>query len=119
MDEYVLRQEGYYGILGRTGARMEMPGCSLCMGNQAQIRKGSTAVSTSTRNFPNRLGIDTQVYLASAELSAVCAILGKIPTMAEYMAQVAIVSAKSKDIYRYMNFDQIEDFREVADTVRI
>ncbi|MCX6543267.1 MAG: bifunctional aconitate hydratase 2/2-methylisocitrate dehydratase [Acidobacteria bacterium] len=119
MDEYILRQEGYYGILGRTGARLEMPGCSLCMGNQAQIRKGSTAVSTSTRNFPNRLGLDTQVYLASAELSAVCAILGKIPTMAEYMAHVAIVSAKSKDIYRYMNFDQIADFREVADTVRI
>ena len=119
MDEYVLRQEGYYGILGRTGARMEMPGCSLCMGNQAQIRKGSTAVSTSTRNFPNRLGIDTQVYLASAELSAVCAILGKIPTMAEYMAQVEVVSAKSKDIYRYMNFDQIADFRDVADTVKV
>ena len=119
MDEYVLRQEGYYGILGRTGARMEMPGCSLCMGNQAQIRKGSTAVSTSTRNFPNRLGIDTQVYLASAELAAVCAVLGKIPTMAEYMAQVAIVSEKSKDIYRYMNFDQIADFRELADTVQV
>ncbi len=119
MDEYILKQEGYYGILGRTGARMEMPGCSLCMGNQAQIRKGSTAISTSTRNFPNRLGIDTQVYLGSAELAAVCAILGKIPTMAEYMAQVGIVSEKSKDIYRYMNFDQIADFRTVADTVTV
>jgi aconitate hydratase 2/2-methylisocitrate dehydratase len=119
MDEYILKQEGYYGILGRTGARMEMPGCSLCMGNQAQIRKGSTAISTSTRNFPNRLGIDTQVYLGSAELAAVCAILGKIPTMAEYMAQVGIVSEKSKDIYRYMNFDQIPDFRQVADTVTV
>jgi len=119
MDEYILKQEGYYGILGRTGARMEMPGCSLCMGNQAQIRKGSTAISTSTRNFPNRLGIDTQVYLGSAELSAVCAILGRIPTMAEYMAQVGIVSEKSKDIYRYMNFDQIADFRGIADTVTV
>ena len=83
MDEYVLTQEGYYGILGRTGARLEMPGCSLCMGNQAQIRKGSTAMSTSTRNFPNRLGIDTNVYLGSAELAAICALLGKIPTVAE------------------------------------
>ena len=119
MDEYILKQEGYYGILGRTGARMEMPGCSLCMGNQAQIRKGSTAISTSTRNFPNRLGIDTQVYLGSAELAAVCAILGRIPTMAEYMAQVSIVSEKAKDIYRYMNFDQIPDFREIADTVTV
>ncbi len=119
MDEYILKQEGYYGILGRTGARMEMPGCSLCMGNQAQIRKGSTAISTSTRNFPNRLGIDTQVYLGSAELAAVSAILGRIPTMAEYMAQVSIVSEKAKDIYRYMNFDQIPDFREIADTVTV
>jgi aconitate hydratase 2/2-methylisocitrate dehydratase len=119
MDEYILKQEGYYGILGRTGARMEMPGCSLCMGNQAQIRKGSTAISTSTRNFPNRLGIDTQVFLGSAELAAVSAILGKIPTMAEYMAQMGVVSAKTKDIYRYMNFDQIADFREIADTVSV
>jgi aconitate hydratase 2/2-methylisocitrate dehydratase len=115
----VLTQEGYYGILGRTGARLEMPGCSLCMGNQAQIRKGSTAVSTSTRNFPNRLGIDTQVYLASAELAAICALLGKIPTVAEYLAQVGVVATKAKDIYRYMNFDQIPDFREVADTVTV
>jgi aconitate hydratase 2/2-methylisocitrate dehydratase len=119
MDEYVLTQEGYYGILGRTGARMEMPGCSLCMGNQAQIRKGSTAMSTSTRNFPNRLGLDTQVYLGSAELAAICALLGKIPTVAEYMEQVAIVGKKSADIYRYMNFDQIADFREIADTVTV
>ena len=119
MDEYVLTQEGYYGILGRTGARMEMPGCSLCMGNQAQIRKGSTAMSTSTRNFPNRLGLDTQVYLGSAELAAICALLGRIPTVVEYMEQVGIVGKKSADIYRYMNFDQIADFREVADTVQI
>jgi aconitate hydratase 2/2-methylisocitrate dehydratase len=115
----VLTEEGYYGILGRTGARMEMPGCSLCMGNQAQIRKGSTAMSTSTRNFPNRLGIDTRVYLGSAELAAVCALMGRIPTVAEYMAQVNVVNAKAGDIYRYMNFDQIADFKDVADTVTV
>jgi aconitate hydratase 2/2-methylisocitrate dehydratase len=119
MDQYVLTEEGYYGILGRTGARMEMPGCSLCMGNQAQIRKGSTAMSTSTRNFPNRLGIDTRVYLGSAELAAVCALMGKIPTVTEYMEQVNVVNAKAADIYRYMNFDQIADFKDVADTVTV
>jgi len=117
MDQYVLTEEGYYGILGRSGARMEMPGCSLCMGNQAQIRKGSTAMSTSTRNFPNRLGIDTRVYLGSAELAAVCALLGRIPTPAEYLEQVNVVNAKAADIYRYMNFDQIPSFVEVAETV--
>jgi aconitate hydratase 2/2-methylisocitrate dehydratase len=89
------------------------------MGNQAQIRKGSTAVSTSTRNFPNRLGIDTRVYLSSAELAAVCALMGKIPTVAEYMEQVGIVNQKAGDIYRYMNFDQIQEFKEVADTVTV
>ncbi len=98
---------------------MEMPGCSLCMGNQAQVKKGSTAVSTSTRNFPNRLGIDTRVFLSSAELAAVCALLGKIPTNAEYMAQVKTLEAKSADVYRYMNFDQIAEFKEVADTVTV
>ncbi len=119
MDAMILNEEGYYAVLGKSGARMEMPGCSLCMGNQAQIRKGSTAVSTSTRNFPNRLGIDTRVYLASAELSAVCALMGKIPTVAEYMAQVEVVNKKAGDVYRYMNFDQIEEFKEVADTVTV
>ncbi|ANQ84701.1 bifunctional aconitate hydratase 2/2-methylisocitrate dehydratase [Azoarcus olearius] len=119
MDAMILNEEGYYGVLGKSGARMEMPGCSLCMGNQAQIRKGSTAMSTSTRNFPNRLGIDTRVYLGSAELSAVCALLGKIPTPAEYMAQVEVVNKKAADIYRYMNFDQIEEFKSVADTVEV
>jgi aconitate hydratase 2/2-methylisocitrate dehydratase len=117
MDETILKEEGYYGILGRTGARMELPGCSLCMGNQAQIRKGSTAMSTSTRNFPNRLGIDTYVYLGSAELAAVCALLGRIPTVAEYMAQVAVLDGSAADTYRYMNFDQIPAFREMAETV--
>ncbi|MBI2242353.1 MAG: aconitate hydratase B, partial [Magnetospirillum gryphiswaldense] len=119
MDALILTEEGYYGVLGKAGARMEMPGCSLCMGNQAQVRKGSTAMSTSTRNFPNRLGIDTRVYLGSAELSAVCALMGKIPTVAEYMEQVNVVNAKAADIYRYMNFDQIAAFRDVADKVAV
>ncbi len=119
MDAMILNEEGYYGVLGKSGARMEMPGCSLCMGNQAQIRKGSTAMSTSTRNFPNRLGIDTRVYLGSAELAAVCALMGKIPSVAEYMEQVEVVNKKAGDIYRYMNFDQIEEFRSVADTVEV
>lgn len=119
MDAMILNEEGYYSVLGKSGARMEMPGCSLCMGNQAQIKKGSTAVSTSTRNFPNRLGIDTRVYLASAELAAVCALLGRIPTPEEYLTQVNIVNEKAGDIYRYMNFDQISEFRELADTVSV
>ncbi len=117
MDAMILNEEGYYSVLGKSGARMEMPGCSLCMGNQAQIRKGSTAMSTSTRNFPNRLGIDTRVYLGSAELAAVCALMGKIPTVAEYLEQVQAVNAKAGEVYRYMNFDQIDEFRSVADTV--
>lgn len=114
MDQQILTEEGYYSILGKTGARMETPGCSLCMGNQAQIRKGSTAISTSTRNFPNRLGIDTFVYLGSAELAAVCALLGRIPTPAEYMEQVEMLKDKADDVYRYMNFDQIPSFVEAA-----
>ncbi len=117
MDAMILTEEGYYSTFGKTGARMEMPGCSLCMGNQAQIRKGSTAVSTSTRNFPNRLGLDTQVYLASAELAAVCALLGRIPTTAEYLEKHHILISQSAEIYRYMNFDQISEFKDLADTV--
>jgi aconitate hydratase 2/2-methylisocitrate dehydratase len=119
MDAMILNEEGYYAVLGKSGARMEMPGCSLCMGNQAQIRKGSTAMSTSTRNFPNRLGIDTFVYLGSAELAAICALMGRIPTLAEYLEQVKVVNAKAADIYRYMNFDKIAEFRDVADTVTV
>ena len=119
MDAMILTEEGYYGILGRTGARMEAPGCSLCMGNQAQMRKGATAVSTSTRNFPNRLGIDTQVYLASAELAAVAALLGRLPTPKEYLEQVAALDSKSSEVYRYMNFDKIKSFSEMADTVTV
>jgi aconitate hydratase 2 / 2-methylisocitrate dehydratase len=119
MDAMILNEEGYYAVLGKSGARMEMPGCSLCMGNQAQIRKGSTAMSTSTRNFPNRLGIDTQVFLGSAELASICALMGKIPTVGEYMEQVQVVNAKAADVYRYMNFDQIKEFSEVAAGVSV
>jgi aconitate hydratase 2 / 2-methylisocitrate dehydratase len=111
MDAMVLRQEGVYGVLGQSGARVEIPGCSLCMGNQAQTRKGATAMSTSTRNFPNRLGIDTRVYLGSAELAAVCALLGRIPTVAEYMDQMEAVNKNAAEVYRYMNFDEIDEFR--------
>ncbi|WP_417793507.1 bifunctional aconitate hydratase 2/2-methylisocitrate dehydratase [Terasakiella pusilla] len=119
MDQAILTEEGYYSILGKTGARMETPGCSLCMGNQAQIRKGSTAMSTSTRNFPNRLGIDTNVYLGSAELAAVCAQLGKIPTNEEYQAKVKPLNENASEVYRYMNFDQIPSFVEKAATVEM
>ncbi len=119
MDQQVLTEEGHYGVLGRTGARMEMPGCSLCMGNQAQIKKGSTAMSTSTRNFPNRLGIDTRVYLGSAELASICALLGKIPTMEEYMAHIGVINKDGEKIYRYMNFDKIKEFSDVADAVKV
>jgi aconitate hydratase 2/2-methylisocitrate dehydratase len=119
MDAMILNEEGYYAILGKSGARMEMPGCSLCMGNQAQIRKGSTAISTSTRNFPNRLGIDTNVYLSSAELASVAALMGKIPTVAEYMEQVKTLEAKAADVYRYMNFNEIPQFVEIAEEVQV
>jgi aconitate hydratase 2 / 2-methylisocitrate dehydratase len=114
MDAALLTQEGYYSYFGASGARIEMPGCSLCMGNQAQIKKGSTAMSTSTRNFPNRLGVDTRVYLGSAELAAVCALLGRIPTVAEYMQHMEAVNKNAGDVYRYMNFDQIEEYTSAA-----
>ncbi|MDR1849998.1 MAG: bifunctional aconitate hydratase 2/2-methylisocitrate dehydratase [Zoogloeaceae bacterium] len=117
MDAMMLTEEGYYSVLGKSGARMEMPGCSLCMGNQAQVKKGTTAMSTSTRNFPNRLGIDTRVYLGSAELAAICALLGRIPNVTEYMEHIETVNAKAADIYRYMNFDQIPEFVEAAESV--
>jgi aconitate hydratase 2/2-methylisocitrate dehydratase len=114
MDAAELTKEGYYATLGGAGARMEMPGCSLCMGNQAQIKEGSTAMSTSTRNFPNRLGKNTNVFLGSAELSAVAAKLGKIPTVEEYLAEVGIVAKNAASIYKYMNFDQIAEYAETA-----
>ncbi len=118
MDAKQLTEEGHYNTLGTAGARMEMPGCSLCMGNQAQVREGATVMSTSTRNFPNRLGKNTFVYLGSAELAAVCSKLGKIPTREEYMAETGVLAPASKDIYKYLNFDQISDYTEVASTVK-
>ncbi len=117
MDASELTKEGHYGTFGTAGARMEMPGCSLCMGNQAQAREGATVFSTSTRNFPNRLGRNTNVYLGSAELAAICSRLGRIPTREEYMADIGVINSKGAEIYRYMNFDQIEEYKEVADKV--
>ncbi len=115
MDEHQLMDEGYYNIFGRSGARTEMPGCSLCMGNQARVKPGSTVLSTSTRNFPNRLGDGANVYLTSAELASVGAILGRIPTVEEYLEYAKSLDSMSSDIYRYMNFDQIEAFQKSAD----
>jgi aconitate hydratase 2/2-methylisocitrate dehydratase len=111
MDAAELTKEGHYGTFGAAGARMEMPGCSLCMGNQAQVKEGATVFSTSTRNFPNRLGRNSNVYLGSAELAAICSRLGRIPTKAEYMEGVGVLDASASEIYRYMNFDQIEDYK--------
>ena len=117
MDASELTKEGHYGTFGVAGARMEMPGCSLCMGNQAQVREGATVFSTSTRNFPNRLGRNSNVFLGSAELAAICSRLGKIPTKEEYMADIGVINEKGAEIYRYMNFDQIEEYRETAASV--
>jgi aconitate hydratase 2/2-methylisocitrate dehydratase len=115
MDEHQLMEEGYYSIFGRAGARTEMPGCSLCMGNQARVAANSTVLSTSTRNFPNRLGDGANVYLTSAELASVGALLGKLPTPEEYMEYAKNIDAMSADIYRYMNFDQIVEFQQSAE----
>ncbi len=117
MDEHQLIEEGYYAIFGRAGARTEMPGCSLCMGNQARVRDGATVMSTSTRNFPNRLGKDANVYLGSAELAAVCARLGRIPTVEEYRQAVALLDPMAGEIYRYLNFNEIEEYQKVAEKV--
>ncbi len=117
MDAQQLSEEGHYGIFGNAGARMEMPGCSLCMGNQAQVKEGATVMSTSTRNFPNRLGKNTQVYLGSAELSAVASKIGRIPTKAEYLADMGVINADGSKIYKYLNFDQIAEYKEAADKV--
>lgn len=113
MDASELTKEGHYNVLGTAGARMEMPGCSLCMGNQAQVKEGATVVSTSTRNFPNRLGKNTNVFLSSAELASIASKLGRLPTVAEYMADMGVINAKASDVYRYMNFDQIEEYAGV------
>lgn len=115
MDQQQLSDEGYYNIYGRAGARTEMPGCSLCMGNQARVAPKSTVVSTSTRNFPNRLGQGANVYLASAELAAVAAVEGKLPTVAEYMKYADTINSMSGEIYRYLNFHEMEEYTEAAE----
>jgi aconitate hydratase 2/2-methylisocitrate dehydratase len=117
MDAKQLTEEGHYGVLGTAGARMEMPGCSLCMGNQAQVKEGATVFSTSTRNFPNRLGKNSNVYLGSAELAAICSKLGRIPTKAEYMADMGVLTATSAQVYQYLNFDRVPDYVEAAASV--
>jgi aconitate hydratase 2/2-methylisocitrate dehydratase len=114
MDQHQLMEEGYYNIFAVAGARTEMPGCSLCMGNQARVAPGSTVISTSTRNFPNRLGDGANVYLGSAELSAITAILGYLPTVEEYLSYMEEINTMADDIYRYLNFDQIESFQKSA-----
>ena len=118
MDAKQLSDEGHYGVLGAAGARMEMPGCSLCMGNQAQVKEGATVFSTSTRNFPNRLGKNSFVYLGSAELAAICSKLGRIPTKAEYLADMGVLTAASDKVYQYLNFDKISDYTDSAATVK-
>jgi len=119
MDEAQLTAEGYYSTFGTVGARVEMPGCSLCMGNQARVAEKSTVVSTSTRNFPNRLGKGANVYLASAELAAVSAILGRLPTPEEYLAHASSLNASAADTYRYLNFDELPEYMAAAAKVSI
>ncbi len=119
MDQAELTKEGHYGVFGAAGARTEMPGCSLCMGNQAQVRESATVVSTSTRNFPNRLGKNANVYLASAELAAIASKLGRLPTVAEYHADMGVINQDASTVYRYMNFDQIEEYVDAAKAVAV
>lgn len=119
MDASELTKEGHYGVFGTAGARTEMPGCSLCMGNQAQVREGATVMSTSTRNFPNRLGKNTNVFLGSAELAAICSKLGRIPTVEEYHADMGVINADGSKVYRYMNFNEIAEYNEVAEDVKL
>ncbi len=119
MDEHQLKEEGYYNIFGAAGARLEIPGCSLCMGNQARVKPGATVVSTSTRNFPNRLGKDANVYLSSAELAAIAALLGKLPTAEEYMKYMKEIDSMSDEIYRYLNFNDIAEFQDSADASKV
>ncbi|WP_318357581.1 bifunctional aconitate hydratase 2/2-methylisocitrate dehydratase [Enterobacter sp.] len=117
MDAAQLTEEGYYSVFGKSGARVEIPGCSLCMGNQARVADGATVVSTSTRNFPNRLGTGANVFLASAELAAVASLLGKLPTPDEYQTFMAQVDKTAVDTYRYLNFDKLGQYTEKADGV--
>lgn len=118
MDEHQLTEEGIYNVFGVSGARTEMPGCSLCMGNQARVAPNSTVVSTSTRNFPNRLGQGADVYLASSELAAVSAALGKIPTMEEYMSYMGNIDTLADSIYRYLNFNEIQSYMDAAERAK-
>ena len=112
MDQALLEKEGYYDIFRKVGARTEVPGCSLCMGNQARVNDGATVFSTSTRNFDNRMGMGARVYLGSAELAAVCAVLGRLPSVSEYMNIVPQkLAGKEAQIYRYLNFNEIENFK--------
>ena len=118
MDEAQLREEGVYSVFGIAGARTEMPGCSLCMGNQARVADKATVFSTSTRNFDNRMGRDARVYLGSAELAAVCAKLGRMPSHAEYMETVGTKLSDVANIYKYLNFDQMTEYKAALETLR-
>jgi aconitate hydratase 2/2-methylisocitrate dehydratase len=115
MDKHQLTEEGYYEIFENAGVQLEMPGCSLCMGNQARVEAEATVVSTSTRNFPNRLGDGANVFLASAEVAAIAATLGYIPTAAEYLKYMSEINSMGSDVYRYLNFDEIASYKEAAD----
>ena len=119
MDKFQLEQEGFYDIFKKAGVRTEVPGCSLCMGNQARVEPNSTVVSTSTRNFPNRLGDGADVYLASAELAAISSILGKLPTNDEYQNFMSEINTMSADIFRYMNFNEIKSYKDAADNAKL
>jgi aconitate hydratase 2/2-methylisocitrate dehydratase len=119
MDEKQLMEEGIYNIFGTSGARTEVPGCSLCMGNQARVLANSTVVSTSTRNFPNRLGDGADVFLASAELAAIASIMGKLPSPKEYLEYMEEINPLADDIYRYLNFNEIENYVQTADSAEI
>merc|ERR1719172_138468 len=119
MDQEQLTEEGFYATYGKVGARTEMPGCSLCMGNQARVADNCTVVSTSTRNFPNRLGKGANVYLSSAELAAVSSILGRLPTPEEYLQYYVELGKTRESTYKYLNFDQVPEYAEAADEVQI
>tara|TARA_B100001027_G_scaffold191247_1_gene145473 strand:- start:176 stop:565 length:390 start_codon:yes stop_codon:yes gene_type:complete len=110
MDEHQLTQEGYYEIFKNASARLEIPGCSLCMGNQARTEDNATVVSTSTRNFPNRMGDSANVYLASSEVTAISSLLGRIPSIDEYNEYMTDLNSMSSEVFRYMNFNEIEDY---------
>jgi aconitate hydratase 2/2-methylisocitrate dehydratase len=118
MDEKVLIEEGYFSIFEAAGVRIEIPGCSLCMGNQARVAPKATVLSTSTRNFPNRLGTGANVFLSSAEVATVAAMLGRIPTKEEYMEYASEIKTWAEDAYRYLNFHEIQAFVQAAESVK-